>query len=327
MKNKFLIIFLIISIILSSCKENNTNISISSSSSSSSQSVKSTISNSSINKALSNISSSSAIVVDNTPIIKNDASGIPDATLYKAILKELGKSENKTFTTKEAETITFLSYGFFSEKIKDITGIVKLKNLTFLHLTENEISDISPLINLKRLKELNLDNNKISDISKADKLTSLEILYLSYNNITDISALSKLNNIKQLYLWYNNISDISPLSSLNNLTSLNLESNFIDMTDQKNVDLINLFKSKIKYFGLGLQGVKNTKTNYSSPVNLYIGRQQTSTPESNIYYVKVLLDGQLFEIDKTKQLIEPKKYTLEMWDNLGTRYFISFTIS
>lgn len=303
--------------------------------------------NSSVNTGSSNISSliiqsssipeilssqvSSAVLpqVDNSPIIKNDASGIPDAILYKAILKALDKGQDQDFTENEALSLTFFNYGFTAEKIKDIKGIDKLKNLTFLHLAGNEITDISPIVNLKKLKYLNLDNNKITDISKAQYFTSLETVYFSYNSIANISPLSKLISLKELYLWYNEIYDVSPLLNLKNLNSLNIESNLINMSDQKTIDTINTLKSKIKQFCIGLQGVKNTKNKYISPVHLYIGKQQTFNEEENIVYVKAVLNDIEIETDKYYELKEAKTYKLEMWDNMGkgTHYSFIFTIS
>ncbi len=290
----------------------------------------SVFSSSSINSSISSSSNISSTMLssaaDNSPIIKNDTSGIPDALLYKAILKALDKVQDEEFTQNEALSLTFLSYGFNTEKIKDIKGIEKLKNLSFLHLAGNEITDISPIVNLKKLKSLNLDNNKISDISVAKEFTGLEIIYFSYNKISDISPLSNLNNLKELYLWYNSIEDISPLLNLKNLNSLNIESNLINMSDQKTIDAINNLKSKINRFGIGLQGVKNTQLQYYSPVHLYIGKQQTLNEQENIFYVKATLNDQEIELDKYYELKETKKYKLEMWDNLKTYYSVTFKI-
>lgn len=189
---------------------------------------------------------------DNSPIIKNDAAGIPDEVLYKVILAELNKKPDGAFTENEAESIVFLSYGFQKDKIKDITGIDKLKNLTALHITDNEITDFTPVLNLKKLKTLNLSSNKISDISAAAQLKWLVTINFSYNIISGLTPLADLQNLKELNLWHNNIKDVTPLTNLKNLEVLNLESNYLNMSDNTTINNVNLLRNKIKYFSLGL---------------------------------------------------------------------------
>ena len=105
-------------------------------------------------------------------------------------------------------------------KIKDISALSSMKELTSLNLNNNSISDISTLGGLTNLTELYLGGNQISDISALSGLTNLTELSLWENQIIDISALSGLENLKDLRLANNQISDISTIGGLKNLTQL-----------------------------------------------------------------------------------------------------------
>ena len=112
-------------------------------------------------------------------------------------------------------------------KIKDISALSSMKELTSLNLSNNSISDISALGGLKNLTELYLGGNQISDISVLSGLTNLKLLRLTYNQISDISALGGLKNLTVLWLASNQISDISAIGGLTNLTELSLSENQI----------------------------------------------------------------------------------------------------
>ena len=279
---------------------------------------------SSINSEIS--SSSAASVPDTSPVISNDDSGIPDTVLYTAILSELGKQPGEKFTQNEALTVTFLNYGFESEKIKSITGIGYLKNLTFLHLAAGEITDITPALSLKKLKTLSLPTNKISDISAASAFTGLDTLNLAYNSITDISPLKSLTNLSELDLWYNLITDISPILNLTKLSTLSLEHNMLDMSSPSNISNVNTLKARIKYFALGIQGLNYQQSNFSE-VNLYIDEQQTLDDFSNITYVSAYKNGTELKLNTFYKINEIGSYTLKLADSMKTDcYNISFNI-
>ena len=281
----------------------------------------------------SNISSSatSTAVSDNSAIIKNDDSGIPDPVLYQTILSELNKSPTSQFTQNEALSLEILTKGELFEKtadvkIKDLKGIGYLGNLNSLYLPGNEITDISPVLSLKKLTTLDLSTNQISDISAASGLVGLETLNLAYNNITDISALSNLTNLSELDLWYNSIKDITPLLSLTKLSTLSLESNLLDMSDQKTIDSVNTLKARIKYFAMGLQGLQHNN-DVSSSVSLYISKQQTYDSFSNITYNKVLLNNKPIETNQLYSITEPGSYILQLWDSNNLFYQFTFKIA
>lgn len=316
-------------LIFSGCnvkKENTSSISSIDVSSFVSSSVSSAETSSAIN--VSSVSPVSSATVDNSPIIENDSTGIPDKTFYTAILSALGKAPTEKFTQNEALKITFFSFGqeFYKEKIQKIDGIGCLKNVTFLHLANNEIVDPSPVLSLKKLKNLNLSHNSIKDISSLSGLSGVEILNLAYNNISDVFALSNLKGLKELGLWYNNIADISPLLNCTSLNLLSLENNYLNMSDEKTINNVSILKNKIKYFAFGVQGVKLGETR-KTPYYLYISKQQTLDKEQNIYYTKATLNGTEIELNKLYEITEPKNYQLYLWDsNKSTRYTINFIL-
>jgi Leucine-rich repeat (LRR) protein len=278
-------------------------------------------------RASSTPSAVSSAFVDNSPIIENDSTGIPDKVFYKAILSALGKALNEKFTQNEALKLTFFAYGqeFYKEKITNIIGVGYLKNVSFLHLANNEITDLSPVLSLKNLKNLNLSHNSIEDISSLSKLTGVDVLNLAYNNILDVSPLSNIKNLKELDLWYNSITDISPLLNLTTLNILNLESNYLNMGDENTVKNISSLKNRIKYFSLGVQGAKKSEIR-KTPYYLFIGKQQALDENRNVYYTKATLDGSEIELNKLYVLKEPKQYQIFLWDNKGTQYGIALTI-
>ena len=88
-------------------------------------------------------------------------------------------------------------------RLKDLTVLASLENLTHLHLdantadindrtASNSLSDISPLANLENLEVLNLTWNAITDISPLVGMTSLTQLRLTHNAITNLYLLYPL---------------------------------------------------------------------------------------------------------------------------------------
>ena len=76
--------------------------------------------------------------------------------------------------------------------------------MEFLNLEGNRhISNISPLVSLKNLEYLHLHTNKISDVSPLAGLSNLKHLRLERNNILNISALDGLREKTEIY-WFSN---------------------------------------------------------------------------------------------------------------------------
>lgn len=111
----------------------------------------------------------------------------------------------------ELTVLDLSSYMLNGGRIRNISALGELTNLTILYLSGNEINDISALRNLKNLTVLNLHGNQIQDISALRSLTNLTALYLGENRIREVRELSGLTNLTVLILCGNEISDVSSL--------------------------------------------------------------------------------------------------------------------
>ncbi len=137
------------------------------------------------------------------------ARSFPDTTLRMLVRMEIGQPFwfNNLSDLEEINEIDTRGI-----RIKDIKGLEHCTNLIHLDCYSDDIKDITPLSKLRNLTTLNLFYNKIiSDITPLANLTSLIELRLGSNNISDISPLSNLTNLQELYLSYNRIIDIGPL--------------------------------------------------------------------------------------------------------------------
>lgn len=121
----------------------------------------------------------------------------------------------------------------WSDKVITLKYIKTLLPVSKLLRSFGKIQDISVLCHLKELNYLHLSNNEIKDISVLSNLTKLTELYLNENQIEYISPLANLNLLNRLNLSHNHIKDISTLANLTQLTELDLSHNPIN---QKAID-------------------------------------------------------------------------------------------
>lgn len=112
-------------------------------------------------------------------------------------------------------------------KIKKITPLTGMSELTMLELGDNRIRDIENLNSVPSLQGLWLGRNKISAIQNLDALTNLRRLSLQSNRITAIEGLSHLANLEELYLSHNGLTSMEGIDGLHNLVLLDLGSNEI----------------------------------------------------------------------------------------------------
>jgi len=74
------------------------------------------------------------------------------------------------------------------KNISDVIGLIKLKNLKSLNLSNNQIEHLNDIVNVQNLEYLNLSNNKIKDISEMkfiNQLSKLRTLDLHGNQIVN----------------------------------------------------------------------------------------------------------------------------------------------
>ncbi|KAJ6244978.1 hypothetical protein M0813_20687 [Anaeramoeba flamelloides] len=115
-------------------------------------------------------------------------------------------------------------------KIRYIENLDKLKNLTYLDLSENMIETISNLDKNRKLIHLDLSGNMITKIENINHLTKLQHLDFSNNSITRIrkNSVSKLQAVEYLDLSSNkleHLNDLLHFKELYNLKSLNVLDN------------------------------------------------------------------------------------------------------
>ena len=87
----------------------------------------------------------------------------------------------------------------------DISIFANFVGLTRLGISGNrELSNISPLVKLPNLKWLELAENNISDVSPLAKLTNLKWLHVGGNMISDFSPLDGLRENNTKIIWHSN---------------------------------------------------------------------------------------------------------------------------
>lgn len=131
-----------------------------------------------------------------------------------------------------------------TEKIKDLSGIEAINQLTSINLRNNEISNFEPLSKLEKLETLDVRFNNINDFSSLKNLKSLKQLDASNNRITDINGIENLENLRDLLLSNNDIkNNLRPLNKLkDSLSTLALINNGIsDLSELSELKLSNLY--------------------------------------------------------------------------------------
>jgi len=110
----------------------------------------------------------------------------PDPGLEAAIRDAISKPTGGIYDT-DLVGLAYLNAG--NRSISNLEGIQHCKDLTTLHLYDNQITDISTLSDLTNLTHLDLDSNQIVNISALSGLINLTWLNLGGNEIVDISPL------------------------------------------------------------------------------------------------------------------------------------------
>ncbi|KAI9626203.1 hypothetical protein H4Q26_015954, partial [Puccinia striiformis f. sp. tritici PST-130] len=104
-----------------------------------------------------------------------------------------------------------------SNRIRHITNLSCLINLTELWLGRNKISKLEGLDSLVNLRSLSIQSNRIIKLEGLSNLVSLEELYISHNGLTSIG--DGLPPIV-LDIGANQIDDMTGIEGLNNLEEL-----------------------------------------------------------------------------------------------------------
>lgn len=130
---------------------------------------------------------------------------------------------NQPIDAEEGATIKTLKLG--NSRVRDISALTWLPNLTNLSVMNTPISDLSVLENLSHLEELFLDGSKVTDLGPVAWSRGLRVLTARNVIIKDLSPLDSLEFLERLYIQSWTEIDLLPLSGLHNLRNLQMHAN------------------------------------------------------------------------------------------------------
>ncbi|RYU97262.1 c-type cytochrome domain-containing protein [Emticicia agri] len=154
------------------------------------------------------------------------------------ILVELKKSGALILPFAQNNNFVEISYINNSKLTDDqITGISKVQDQTlWLRLSDTQITDkgLAEVVKLTNLTRLHLEQTKITDqgLNQLGKLTNLEYLNLIGTKVSDagIKQLASLKNLKKLYLWKTEVTPKGVEALKKNLPDLKVD---LGMTEQQ----------------------------------------------------------------------------------------------
>lgn len=130
-------------------------------------------------------------------------------------------------TVPKLESLICCGTADLSWRIKDLSLLAELPNLSYLNLSYNLIESISSIPIKLPLKDLKIDTNKLISLEGIERFPNLKCLSAENNNIRDIQSLNKLAKLQWINLSCNNISDLRGIRYLQRLWGLHLFDNEI----------------------------------------------------------------------------------------------------
>ena len=131
-------------------------------------------------------------------------------------------------------------------RISDLSGLEKQKNLTYLNVCDNPIESIDELSSLKSLESLNVMNTGVTDISSLNA-AGLRELKCAFCNVTDYSVLPSLTHLSTLQISHADKETIAYINTLTDMDLLSLYSSeiesFTELSNLKNVSCIDIGSS------------------------------------------------------------------------------------
>lgn len=167
------------------------------------------------------------IVSAKSQIIPNDKTGIPDKTLYQAILFEFGKKSDQKITEDDLEEVHSIG-GYFIEKnenkkVKNLKGLEKFENLYNLEIPINGQASLKGIDKIPNLEQLTIKNGKLKNINKLKKLSKLESFTMQNVKLKDWTALGQLKGLTSLEINKCNLRSFRQITKLTKLESLLIE--------------------------------------------------------------------------------------------------------
>ncbi|HFU7055185.1 TPA: NEAT domain-containing leucine-rich repeat protein [Bacillus cereus] len=118
-------------------------------------------------------------------------------------------------------------------KVKDLSGIDQMNQLSKLFIGKNQIEDVTPLAKMTQLTELDLPHNELKDITPLSNLVNLQKLDLEANYISDLTPVSNLKKLVFLSFVANEIRDVRPVIELSKTAYINVQNQkvFLEETE------------------------------------------------------------------------------------------------
>ena len=169
-------------------------------------------------------------------VIPNDASGIPDATLYQVLLSQADANGDGLLSRSEAaalDSLTIVGYNDFweyhqIEPIRSLQGLSyfsQVEHLGLINLTGVDFAPIAQLTNVRSVSLMGMDNTCMPVIGSLPQLEELMISdvlpgLFGQGTISDLSGLAGADSLQTFVVINNPIEDISPLAGLTGLRTL-----------------------------------------------------------------------------------------------------------
>ncbi len=183
-------------------------------------------------------------------------------------------------------------YRFVQQSVKTVNidpKVFKMKNITYLNLSNNEIKTIDKNINkLQDLQTVNFSYNKIKKVpTEIKEVLYIENLNISHNKLTCISnSILGMNFLRTLDLSYNEITYFDKKVQLKKLEKLNLSNNkFKELT--KDIGLLKNLKS-LNLSNNVLESLPNSIVNLSNLTELNLKNNRLTKLPTLIFKLRKL---------------------------------------
>ncbi|UVI27769.1 leucine-rich repeat domain-containing protein [Paenibacillus spongiae] len=143
--------------------------------------------------------------------------------------EDMKPARKNTFSGLEFITglVNLRDISFVDCGISDISPLHALHNLENAWLYVSEISDLSPLRGLKKLHKVYFYHSKLREISVFKDLPHIKGIAINANEVSDLTPIKDCVEMTYLDAHTNRIRDIAPLAKLTNLIYLTLAENDI----------------------------------------------------------------------------------------------------
>lgn len=205
------------------------------------------------------------VFAEGSDVIKNNMDGIPDPYLYKAILQEMGKRPNDTFTRQEAQNVMELDLDDldWTMRVTSIAGIGILSNLEFLNIRKcHWMTDIQGIETLGKLKHLELSDSWIARIKNLEllaELKSLEELKMEIWSLDNLQFLAGLENLKSLEVLDSHLKSLQGIENLSRMERLDVSGNELtsirEVKNLRRLRTLSVARNRLSSLD-GLEGLK-----------------------------------------------------------------------